>query len=91
MAGFDNNFFRNMEKKTGVNMSEIFALANSLQNANFTDEKTVRSVIKRVAKIANRSVTKDVEDKLVQTIMKDGKSLDVNSITQLMNKTLDSK
>lgn len=72
-------------------MSEIFALANSLQNANFTDEKTVRSVIKRVAKIANRSVTKDVEDKLVQTIMKDGKSLDVNSITQLMNKTLDSK
>lgn len=91
MAGFDNNFFRNMERKTGVNMSEIFALANSLQNANFSDEKTVRGVIKRVAKIANRNVTKDVEDKLVQTIVKDGKKLDVNSITQLMNNTLDKK
>ncbi|MFE7152294.1 stage VI sporulation protein F, partial [Heyndrickxia sporothermodurans] len=43
----ENNFFKNIEKKTGVNMKEIFELANSLQNANFKDEKTVRGIIQR--------------------------------------------
>ena len=81
----DNGFFKNMEKKTGVNMKDVFELANSLQNANFKDEKTVRGVIKRVSQIANKSVPKDVEDQLVQSIIKDGKSLDFNTIANMMN------
>lgn len=81
----DNGFFKNIEKKTGVNMKEIFELANSLQNANFKDEKTVRHVIQRVSKIANKQVSKDVEDQLVKTIIKDGKQLDFNTIAKMMN------
>ncbi|MDP4105950.1 MAG: stage VI sporulation protein F [Bacillota bacterium] len=82
----DNGFFKNIEKKTGVNMKDIFDLANSLQNANFKDEKTVRNVIRRVSQIANKPVSKDVEDQLVKTIIKDGKSLDFNTIANMMNK-----
>lgn len=80
----DNNFFKNIEKKTGVNMKDIFDLANSLQNANFKDEKTVRSVIRRVSQIANKPVSKELEDNLVKTIIKDGKSLDFNTISKMM-------
>ncbi|KMY45307.1 sporulation protein [Bacillus sp. FJAT-27916] len=82
----DNGFFKNMEKKTGVNMKEIMELANSLQNANFKDEKTVRSVIKKVSQIANKPVPKEMEDQLVNSIIKDGKSLDFNTISKMMNK-----
>ncbi|WP_044748639.1 stage VI sporulation protein F [Bacillus alveayuensis] len=82
----DNNFFKNIEKKTGVNMKDVFELANSLQHANFKDEKTVRSVVKRVAQIANRKVPKELEDKIVQTIVKDGKSLDFSTIANMINK-----
>jgi hypothetical protein len=81
----DNNFFKNIEKKTGVNMKDIFELANSLQNANFKDEKTVRNVIRRVSQIANKPVNKDLEDKIVQSIIKDGKQLDFNTIAKMMN------
>ncbi len=81
----DNGFFKNMEKKTGVNMKDVMDLANSLQNANFKDEKTVRNVIKRVSQIANKPVPRDVEDQLVQSIIKDGKSLDFNTIANMMN------
>ena len=42
----DNGFFKNMEKKTGVNMKDVIDLANSLQNANFKDEKM--NTIKRL-------------------------------------------
>lgn len=82
----DNGFFKNIEKKTGVNMKDIFDLANSLQNANFKDEKTVRSVIKRVSKLANKPVSKDLEDQIVKTIVNDGKSLDFNTISNMLNK-----
>ena len=82
----DNKFFKNVEKKTGVNMKDILDLANSLQSANFKDENTVRNVVRRVAQIANRKVPKELEDKIVQTIVKDGKSLDFGTIANMINK-----
>lgn len=82
----DNGFFKNIEKKTGVNMKDIFDLANSLQHANFKDEKTVRNVIRKVSQIANKPVSKDLEDQIVQSIIKDGKQLDFNTINNMINK-----
>jgi hypothetical protein len=81
----NNDFFKNIEKKTGVNMKDIFDLANSLQNANFKDEKTVRSVIRRVSQIANKPVNKELEDKIVKSIISDGKNIDFNTIANMMN------
>lgn len=82
----DNGFFKNVEKKTGVNMNDIFALANSLQNADLKDEKTIRGVIQRVSQIAGKPVSREMEDKIVQSIIKDGKQLDFNSISKMINK-----
>lgn len=82
----DNNFFKNIEQKTGVNMNDIFELANSLQNANFKDEKTVRSVIRRVSQIANKQVPQEMEDKIVQSIVTDGKQLDFSTLANMINK-----
>lgn len=82
----DNGFFKNIEKKTGVNMKDIFELANSLQNANFKDEKTVRNVIRRVSQIANKPVNKEMEDQIVKSIINDGKQLDLNTISNMINK-----
>jgi hypothetical protein len=82
----DNGFFKNIEKKTGVNMKDIFDLANSLQNANFKDEKTVRNVIRRVSQIANKPVNQEMEDQIVKSIVNDGKQLDFNTITNMINK-----
>ncbi|WP_102271789.1 stage VI sporulation protein F [Cytobacillus massiliigabonensis] len=82
----DNNFFKNLEKKTGVNMNDVFELANSLQSANFKDEKTVRGVIRRVSQIANKPVSKETEDKIVKSIVTEGKQLDFSTISKMINK-----
>ncbi|KOP81769.1 stage VI sporulation protein F [Cytobacillus solani] len=82
----DNNFFKNLEKKTGVNMNDVFELANSLQSANFKDEKTVRGVIRRVSQIANKPVSKETEDKIVKSIVTEGKQLDFGTISKMINK-----
>ena len=81
----DSNFFKNMEKKTGVNMKDVMELANSLQGANFKDELTVRTVIQRVSQMAGKPVSKDMEDKIVQSIINDGKSLDFGTISSMIN------
>ncbi|WP_409253463.1 stage VI sporulation protein F [Bacillus sp. SCS-153A] len=81
----NNNFFKNIEKKTGVNMNDVLELASSLQNANFKDEKTVRGVIQRVSQIANKPVNKETEDKIVNSIVNDGKQLDFGTISQMIN------
>lgn len=82
----DQNFFKNIESKTGVNMKDVFELANSLQGANFKDEATVRNVIKRVSQIANKPVNKEMEDKIVQSIVNDGKQLDFSTLSKMINK-----
>ncbi len=82
----DNQFFKNIESKTGVDMNEVLKLANSLQSANFKDEKTVRRVIREVARIANRPVSRELEDKMVHTIIKDGSKLDMGTISKMLNK-----
>ncbi|MBY4603453.1 MULTISPECIES: sporulation-specific transcription regulator SopVIF [Bacillus] len=81
----DNQFFKNVEKKTGVNMQDVMNLAGSLQNANFKDENTVRSVIKRVAQLANRRVPKELEDKIVQSITSGKEKLDFGTISKMMD------
>ncbi|MEK5443656.1 stage VI sporulation protein F [Fredinandcohnia sp. FSL W7-1320] len=82
----DNNFFKNIEKKTGVNMQDVFQLANSLQNANFKDENTVRSVIRKVSQIANKPVNKQLEDKIVNSIVNGDQKMDFNTISKMINK-----
>jgi hypothetical protein len=67
-------------------MNDVFALANSLQNANFKDEKTVRGIIRRVSQIANKPVSKELEDKMVKSIIKDGSNLDMGTISKMINK-----
>lgn len=64
-----NNLFNNIEKQSKVNINEVLKLANSLKGANFKDEKTIRAVVSRVAKLANVTVSKQKEDELVKAIV----------------------
>ncbi|OMP67076.1 stage VI sporulation protein F [Domibacillus epiphyticus] len=80
----DNKFFGKIEKKTGVSMSDVFALVDSLQYADFRDERTVRAVIAQTAALAGKRVPKQVEDELVKTIIKDGRKLDIDAITKML-------
>jgi Stage VI sporulation protein F len=81
----DSNFFKNMEKKTGVNMGDVLNLANSLQGANLRDETTIRNLIKQVSKMANKPVNQETEDKIVKSIVADGKQIDFGTIANMIN------
>ncbi|MDX5474279.1 MAG: stage VI sporulation protein F [Bacillaceae bacterium] len=81
----ENHFFKNIEKKTGVNMKDVFQLANSMQNANFKDETTVRNLVKQVSLLANKKVPKELEDKIVNTLVSGDKPVDMGTISKMLN------
>ena len=68
---FGENFFKKVEKKTKVNKNTILELANKLQNGNMKDEKTLREVIQTLSDMTGKQVTKEREDKIIETIVQD--------------------
>ncbi len=78
-----NSFFDKIEKKTNVKQQDIFNLANSVSGADFSDEKTVRTLVQQVAKMANKQVPKEKEDELVNTIVNNKVPLDFSSLAKM--------
>lgn len=82
----NQNFFDNIEKKTNVKKEDIFKLANSVSNANFKDERTVRKLIADVARLANVPVSKEKEDKIVDAIVNNNMPADLSQLAKMLNK-----
>ena len=76
----NDNIFDKVEKKTKVKKEDILSLARSLQNKNLKDENELRRIIKDVAKLAGKDVSKEREEKIIDAIIKDKipKNLDKN-------------
>ncbi|GGE38680.1 hypothetical protein GCM10011391_16850 [Pullulanibacillus camelliae] len=77
--------FDQIEKKTNVKKEDIFALAQSVANADFRDEKTVRDIVKRVARLANVDVSKEKEDKIVKAVTSNNMPLNISSLANMFN------
>ncbi|WLD91837.1 stage VI sporulation protein F [Alkalihalobacillus sp. AL-G] len=78
-----NNFMDDVEKKTGVKKNDIFKLADSVQNANLRDEKTIRQLIAQVSRLAGVPVSKEKEEQIVNAILKNNIPLDMTSIAKM--------
>ena len=67
----NDDLFNKIEKKTNVKKETIIDLANELQNGNMKNENTLRKVIQTLSSITGKDVSKDREDKIIDTILKD--------------------
>ena len=68
---FDDKFFKRVENKTKVDKDTIISLATKLQKGNLNDEETLREVISTLSNLTGKKITKEREDKIVDTILKD--------------------
>lgn len=68
---FGDNFFKRVENKTKVDKDTIINLAQKLQNSNMKDEQTLREVIKEISTLTGKEVSKEKEDKIINTIVND--------------------
>ncbi|SET89920.1 Stage VI sporulation protein F [Salinibacillus kushneri] len=82
----ENNLFNQIEDHTNISSDEVFKVADSVKNANFSDEKTVRQLIRRLSKMANRPLPKTKEDEIVEMITNQNIPMDMNSLQQMLKK-----
>lgn len=55
-----------------IDKKEIFGLVDAIKNVDLNDEENLRNVIKKVSVVAKRPINKEVEDKLIEHIKKEG-------------------
>ena len=68
---FSDNFFKKVENKTNVDKDTILSLANKLQQGNMKDENTLKEVIHDISRVTGREVSKEKEQKIIDTILAD--------------------
>ena len=66
---FSDNFFKKIEKKTNVDKATILYLADKLQKRNMNDENTLKEVIQDIAKMTGKEVSKEKEQKIIDTVL----------------------
>lgn len=86
MNNFKDNLFKNIEKKSNIKQEEIYKVADSVKHANFSDEKTVRRLVRQLARMANKPLSQEKEDKIVQSITKNDMPMDMQSLNKLFKK-----
>lgn len=68
---FKDSLFNKIEQKTNINKDTILSLASKLQNNNFKNEESIREVIKELSNLTGREVSKEKENKIIETIIND--------------------
>lgn len=77
---FGDSFFKKVEKKTNVDKDTILSLAKKIQDGNMKDEKTLRQVVSEISTLTGREVSKEKEDKIVNTIINDNVPNDIDKM-----------
>lgn len=86
MSDNQKGIFNQIKNKANIKPDDIFNVANSVQNADFTDDTTVRDLVKQLSQLANKPISKEKEDKLVQTITQNKIPKDINTLGEQFKK-----
>ena len=76
----DKIIFSKVEEKTNVKKEDIIKLAKQASNQDLSDEKNIRKLIKEVAKLAGKDVSKEKEEKILNAIKKDKIPKDLKNV-----------
>lgn len=68
---FSDSFFNKIKQKTNVDKQTILSLADKLQQGNMKDEGTLKEVIRDISRMTGRNVSKETEQKIIDTVMND--------------------
>ncbi len=61
-----------ISSNSNIDKNMIFKIVDSIKNADLSDEKVIRKLIRDISKMANKPVSKELEDSLVKKIKEDG-------------------
>ena len=76
----NDSIFEKVESKTNVKKEDIVRLAKSISGKDLNDEKNLRKLIKDVARLAGKEVSKEKEEKIINAVKKDKLPKDLKNV-----------
>ncbi|MCL2521642.1 MAG: stage VI sporulation protein F [Erysipelotrichales bacterium] len=55
-----------------IDKQQVFALVDAVKTMDLSDEDNIRRLVKQAAKVANKNIDAELEEKIVQKIKKEG-------------------
>lgn len=86
VADRQNNPFDKIQKNSSLNPTDIYQVAESVKGADFSDEKTVRRLIRQLGRMANKPVSKTKEDQLVKAITNNKTPTNMQTLQDMFKK-----
>ena len=77
---FSDSFFKKIEKKTNVGKDTILDLAKKLQQNDLKNEGTLREIIQTLSQMTGKSVSKEQENKIINTVVNDKVPKDIDKL-----------
>lgn len=84
--GFQKNMFDKIQQGANINPEDVYAIAHSVKDADFSDEQTVRQLVRQLAQIANKPISQEKEDQIVSSITKNNMPTNMNTLNEFFNK-----
>ncbi|WP_273126731.1 stage VI sporulation protein F [Metabacillus sp. HB246100] len=60
---------RKMEKKTGLDISEIMQVTQSINKSKIQDEDGVRRIVNKLSKVSPKPIDQEMEEMIVHTVL----------------------
>lgn len=67
----DDKVFEKVKKKTNIDKDTIISLAQMVNDNGLKDEKTLRTVIRKLSTMTGKNVSNDLENKIIDCIKED--------------------
>lgn len=78
-----SNPFEKIQQAANIHPNEIHQIAESVKDADFSDEQTVRQLVRHLARMANKPISRRKEDQIVQAITQNNMPSDLDSLNDL--------
>lgn len=82
MSRESNDIFNEIEQKSNLSVEDIYQVARSIQGADFSDEHTVREIVRNLSQMTQRSISQQKEDAIVNSIINNDVPQDIDSLRQ---------
>lgn len=83
MSNQFKGIFDKLEQQANINPDEVYKIAEAVKSADFSDERTVRQLVQRLSKVANKPVSKEKEEKIIEAITKNNVPMDMQSLNSM--------
>jgi len=83
VSQFQKGVFDKIQQNANISPDEVYKVAEAVKTADFSDERTVRNLVRHLSRLANKRISREKEDQIVASITKKNMPKDMNALNNL--------